>query len=99
MLTTPLINTPLQWGGRRGREKGNRFNGFDALVQTVETVRHFSTLAHTQLKLGVNERRRSDAVLPHATVRWQAPIVTKPLTFEPPAIHIRRRQLTPGASR
>ena len=54
-MTTALINTPLQRGGGRGAESGNRFNGFDAVRKTVETVSGAVAAWHTPLKRGVNE--------------------------------------------
>jgi RND family efflux transporter MFP subunit len=52
----PLINTPLQRGGRRSQEFGNRFNGFSHTDETVETVSCPLAPWSTPLKRGVNER-------------------------------------------
>jgi RND family efflux transporter MFP subunit len=52
----PLIITPLQRGGRRSEEIGNRFNGFSHLDETVETVSRPFGPWITPLKRGVNER-------------------------------------------
>src|SRR5713101_5276431 len=54
---TPLINTPLQRGDRPACAVRNRFNGFDSLRKTVETVPRSPATRNTPLKRGVNERR------------------------------------------
>ena len=53
-----LINTPLQRGGRRSQEFGNRSHGFSHTDETVEIETVSSPLAPwgTPLKRGVNER-------------------------------------------
>jgi hypothetical protein len=50
-----LINTPLQRGDIKPNADRNRFNGFTAVQETVETVQDLSTLQFTPLKRGVNE--------------------------------------------
>jgi hypothetical protein len=50
-----LINTPLQRGGYRSGWIRNRFNGFDGVGETVETVAEFPAPRCTPLKRGVNE--------------------------------------------
>ncbi len=54
---TPLINAPLQRGDRPAGAVRNRFNGFDSLRKTVETVLRSPATRSTPLKRGVSERR------------------------------------------
>jgi hypothetical protein len=58
-----LINTPLQRGVLRPNEKGNRFNGFSRVIETVETVSEVPATRYTPLKWGVNERLRNSQAL------------------------------------
>ena len=51
-----LINTPLQRGVPASWGQGNRFNGFNAARETVETVGTPTSPRPTPLKRGVNER-------------------------------------------
>ena len=53
--TSVLINTPLQRGGGWPGRGRNRFNGFDIVPETVETVPSFRRPPDTPLKQGVNE--------------------------------------------
>ena len=53
-----LINTLLQRGYRFPSDGMNRFNGFVALWQTVETVCRLPLTLFTPLKQGVNESAR-----------------------------------------
>jgi hypothetical protein len=53
-----LINTPLQRGELRRATAENRFNGFPAASETVETVSLASCIPVTPLKRGVNEISR-----------------------------------------
>jgi UDP-N-acetylglucosamine--N-acetylmuramyl-(pentapeptide) pyrophosphoryl-undecaprenol N-acetylglucosamine transferase len=53
--SAPLINTPLQRGDRNDSTQGNRFNGFGAGRETVETVSRAGDSAYTPLKRSVNE--------------------------------------------
>ena len=55
-MATALINTPLQRGVEREAESGNRFNGFDAVRETVETVLGAVVAWHTPLKRGLMRR-------------------------------------------
>jgi len=52
-----LINTLLQRGVMRPWMTSNRFNGFGASGQTVETVASSFAAFDTPLKQGVNEMR------------------------------------------
>jgi len=52
---TSLIKTPLQRGDSRWCGTRNRFNGFDTVRKTVETVSKASAVQLTPLKRGVNE--------------------------------------------
>ena len=58
---TLLINTPLQRGNCDREWQRNRFNGFDVMRETVETVPHTLAPPHTLLKRGVNDSRHFPA--------------------------------------
>jgi len=53
----PLSNTLLQRGVRRSPAARNRFNGFNTVTETVQTVSGFRPATNTPLKQGVNEKR------------------------------------------
>jgi hypothetical protein len=52
-----LINTPFQRGVARAIVRGNRFQRFPNVGQTVETVSRPRRATYTPLKRGVNESR------------------------------------------
>jgi hypothetical protein len=60
-MKSSLINTPLQRGDQWTGGRRNRFNGFDEMWETVETVSRTPAPFNTPLKRGVNEKalRRS----------------------------------------
>ena len=70
-----LINTPLQRGDGRWGWRENRFNGFDSLLETVETVPLSSAARYTPLKRAVNEipRRTGELVMkyPGQVPHWK----------------------------
>ncbi len=55
--TFALINTLLQRGVKCAWSSTNRFNGFDRVLKTVETVSAILRSFVTLLKQGANERR------------------------------------------
>ena len=68
-LSTPgstviLINTPLQRGEQAPCVMRNRFNGFNEVRKTVETVSDSISTLITPLKQGVNERTLSQTQKP-----------------------------------
>ena len=100
LCESPLINTPLQRGGRCGLALENRFNGFWPSLKTVKTVRRPTHPSLTPLKQGVIGRGLRCAVFV-TLLSWfalpmfaaDAPDATKP---EPglPYVYTHWEQLT-----